>query len=352
MDCKLQSTESDKINFQIVLQLQATAYGACKLQSLNIFKMSNYIITLEPYKGRNSRFSCPACEKPNSFTRYIHTETNEYIGEKVGRCNREDKCGYHYKPKDFYEDNGKPTINYPSKFGNSTTKIFKKTNEEFSILSKDIIFDAQIPDKENNFFKFLKSLFDIEEAMRLRELYRLGSSEKWNGATIFYRIDKQEQYRTGKIMLYDVKNGRRIKEPYNHIAWVHNDLDEFKLKQCLFGEHLLANNNMPVAIVESEKTAVICSSFLEKFIWLSTGGKSNLTADMLKVLKDREVTLFPDLGAYKEWGDKMKNELSFIESIKIDDTLERHATGVLRENGSDLADFFIEYKMNQLKSAS
>lgn len=310
--------------------------------------MSNYIITLEPYNGRNSRFACPDCENLNSFTRYINIETNEYIGEKVGRCNREDKCGYHYTPKKFYEDNGKLAINYPSQFKNSATKILKKTNEEYSILSKDIVFDAQIPDKENNFFEFLKIKFCFEEAMRLREMYRFGSSEKWNGATIFYQIDKQEQYRTGKIMLYDVKNGRRIKEPYNHIAWVHNGLDGFKLKQCLFGEHLLANNNMPVAIVESEKTAVICSYFLKNFIWLATGGKSNLTPEMLKVLKDRDVTLFPDLGAFRVWGDKMKNELSFIKSIKLNDTLERYATEALREKGSDLADFLIEILTNQI----
>ena len=348
MDCKLQSTESNKINFQIVLQLQVTVYGVCKMQSLNFNKMSNYIITLEPYNGRNSRFTCPACEKPNSFTRYIHTETKEYIGEKVGRCNREDKCGYHYKPKNFYEDNGKLAINYPSQFVKLATKIFKKTSEEYSILSKDFVFDLQIPDKENNLFKYLKYLFGFEEAMRLRELYRFGSSEKWIGSTVFFQIDKQEQYRTGKIMLYDVKNGRRIKEPYNHIAWVHNDLDGFKLKQCLFGEHLLVNNNMPVAIFESEKTAVICSHFLKNFICLATGGKSNLNPYMLKVLKDRDVTLFPDLGAFTEWGDKMKNELSFIESIKIDNTLERHATIASRENGSDLADFLIENLTNQI----
>ena len=330
------------------MQLQATVYGVCKLQSINFNKMSNYIITLEPYKGRNSRFACPDCEIPNSFTRYINIETNEYIGENVGRCNRQDKCGYHYNPKNFYEDNGKLAINYPSNFLKPTTKIFKKTNEEYSILSNDFVFDLQIPDKENNLFKYLKYLFGFEEAMRLRELYRLGSSEKWNGSTVFFQIDKQEQYRTGKIMLYDVKNGRRIKEPYNHIAWVHNDLDGFKLKQCLFGEHLLANNNMPVRIFESEKTAVICSHFFKNFICLATGGKSNLNSEMLKVLKDRDVTLFPDLGAFTEWGNKMKNELGFIKSIKLDDILERHATVASRENGSDLADFLIENLTNQI----
>ena len=42
-------------------------------------------------------------------------------------------------------------------------------------------------------------------------------------------------------MLYDPTTGKRVKEPFNHISWVHKVIKqpEFELKQCLFGEHLL-----------------------------------------------------------------------------------------------------------------
>jgi hypothetical protein len=280
----------------------------------------------------------------------MYVETNEYIDESVGRCNREDKCGYHCKPKDYFEKNRNlkiyPNLNTPKI--HSGIKPSTNKNEEYSILCEEKVFDSQIPDKENNFFEYLKIKFSFDEAMRLREMYRFGSSEKWKGSTIFYQIDIHERYRTGKIMLYDKISGKRIKHPYNHISWVHNELEGFKLKQCLFGEHLLKNNNLPVAIVESEKTAIICSHFLKNFVWLATGGKSNLNPEMLKGLKDRDVTLFPDLGAFKEWGNKMKNELGFIKSIKLDNTLERHATEALRKKGGDIADFFIENLTNQI----
>ena len=40
------------------------------------------------------------------FTRYIDTyNNNEYVNERVGKCNRLDKCGYHYTSKQYFEDN-------------------------------------------------------------------------------------------------------------------------------------------------------------------------------------------------------------------------------------------------------
>ena len=41
-----------------------------------------------------------------TFTRYIDTENNnQYINDNVGKCNRLDKCGYHYTPKQYFADN-------------------------------------------------------------------------------------------------------------------------------------------------------------------------------------------------------------------------------------------------------
>ena len=68
---------------------------------------------LQPYKGMNSRFTCPNCNKKNQFARYINTETDEIIADHVGRCNREVNCGYHYTPKEFFEDN--PDFNLKKK---------------------------------------------------------------------------------------------------------------------------------------------------------------------------------------------------------------------------------------------
>ncbi len=64
----------------------------------------NHRFSLEKYKGITSRFTCPNCGHKNIFSRYIDNDTGAYLHEKVGRCNREDKCGYHYKPNEFFKD--------------------------------------------------------------------------------------------------------------------------------------------------------------------------------------------------------------------------------------------------------
>ncbi len=63
--------------------------------------------TLQQYSGKKTRHTCPQCSKPHQFTRYININTGEYINNKVGKCNREVKCGYHYSPSEYYKDNWK-----------------------------------------------------------------------------------------------------------------------------------------------------------------------------------------------------------------------------------------------------
>ena len=68
--------------------------------------MSEYRYQLERYRGRSTRYICPQCKRKQSFTRYIDTyNNNEYVSDNVGKCNRIDKCGYHYTPKQYYTDN-------------------------------------------------------------------------------------------------------------------------------------------------------------------------------------------------------------------------------------------------------
>ena len=67
---------------------------------------NSYRYQLERYRGRSSRYTCPQCGRKYTFTRYIDTENNnQYISDNVGKCNRLDKCGYHYTPKQYFTDN-------------------------------------------------------------------------------------------------------------------------------------------------------------------------------------------------------------------------------------------------------
>jgi len=117
------------------------------------------------------------------------------------------------------------------------------------------------------------------------------------------------------------------------------------MKQCLFGEHLLSETSIPastVAIVESEKTALIAALFIPDFVWLATGGMhGSFNSKAMQVLCGREVILFPDLKATEEWKRKTAMLHSICKRVTCSDLLEKMATDRQREAGLDIADFLL-----------
>lgn len=298
--------------------------------------------TLEPYKGMNTRYHCPECGKRKTFTRYIDTQTGLHIAPTVGRCNREDNCSYHLTPKQYFQVHLVHSVHDV----HTVNTVNKVTNREHKVISH-IPFDAFKASvnhhTENNFIQYLLSIFDAAIVSKLIERYYIGTSKHWPGATVFWQIDGQGKIRAGKIMLYSPTTGKRVKEPYDHITWAHTalKLPEFNLQQCFFGEHLLKSEpTKPVAICESEKTAIIASTYLPKFIWLATGSKDGLNVEKCKALKGRQVILFPDLNGFEKWSNKA---ITMISSFKVSDLLERSATETERAQGLDLADYLTRF---------
>ena len=114
-------------------------------------------------------------------------------------------------------------------------------------------------------------------------------------------------------------------------------IEPYHLQQCLFGEHLLTDQQTPVAIVESEKTAIIASGFIPEYVWLATGGMYNLNKDKLRSLQSHKVVLYPDLMAFDKW-QKIADGLPYVT---VSDMLERRATKADRTAGLDLADYLL-----------
>lgn len=207
------------------------------------------------------------------------------------------------------------------------------------------LFKASLAGHDSNCFAtFLVGLFGEEIALELISRYFIGTSKHWNGATVFWQIDLAGKVRAGKIMLYNPDSGKRVKEPFSHVNWVHRvlGLTEYELRQCFFGEHLLRDKTKPVAIVESEKTACIANVYLPQFIWLATGSKEGLTEEKCRVLKGRTVMLFPDLNGFENWTSKAQ-EFSHLATFVVSDLLERKATEEERAAGLDLADYLIRF---------
>lgn len=108
--------------------------------------------------------------------------------------------------------------------------------------------------------------------------------------------------------------------------------------QCLFGEHLLPDYpDMTVAIVESEKTAMIASGVFGDCITLACGGCGNLTATMCEPLRGRDVVLFPDNGKFNEWREKGKQMRHLFGRLRIAAIME-HAG-----DGDDIGDLILSH---------
>ena len=86
---------------------------------------------------------------------------------------------------------------------------------------------------------------------------------------------------------------------------------------------------------------------MPKYIWLASGGKSQLKPEKLSVLKGRRVIAFPDVDGYQEW----KEKLSKIEglTITVSDVLEKNATDKERLNHIDIADWLIKWRQECIR---
>ncbi len=192
----------------------------------------------------------------------------------------------------------------------------------------------------NNLILFCKKLFPKKDVERHAQTYGVGTSSKLGGkSTVFWQQDRINNVRAGKIIKYDSTTGKRLKYPQvtTDAIWVHSFLEtqNFNLQQCLFGLHLITSDmDKDIAIVESEKTAFIMSLVDDSVIYLATGGKSNFNLNMLRPLKGRTVTAYPDNGEFELWkstADSLRQHGLVIQVSQIMESPEK-------DKGWDLAD--------------
>ena len=122
-------------------------------------------------------------------------------------------------------------------------------------------------------------------------------------------------------------------------------------KQCFFGEHLLTDKTTTktIAIVESEKTAIIATHFISDFVWLATGGMNGcFNKGAVEVLSGREVVLVPDLGAMDKWKSKLPLLQSICKQVLVSNILEDNATDEQKTKGLDIADFLLMAETPQM----
>lgn len=329
--------------------------------------MNTYRYILERYRGRGTRYTCPQCGRKYTFTRYIDTENNnQYLSERVGKCNRLDKCGYHYTPREYFADNPhkrddflvvggslRPFTDNPWK-RNGDVELWKKiglfnkstpTPRPICTIPEWVVEGSINRGVRADHLVWIINTYGIVEAERIATLYGIGATKE--GASVFWQRDIEGRVRTGKIMAYDPISGHRKKEA-GSINWVHSIMqqrgqlpEDWQLTQCLYGEHLLPlHPDAVVGIVEAYKTAHVGAILHPDMVWLATDSLSGLTAERLSALKGRRIILYPDEGrGYIEWQRKIEpiaREVGF--SYRISEFVEEHLP---HGTGADIADMVI-----------
>lgn len=266
---------------------------------------------------------CPNCGQ-KTFKPFVDKAGNP-AGREFGRCERVNSCQYIKYPK-----SGK--LYNPMQ----VTEEFKPS-PQIDYISADIVEKTFSNFKSNVFFMYLVRLFGFEEAHRLQCDYNIGTAT--GNGTIFWQQDNEQKFRTGKVIYY-LPTGRRDKDRY---SWfVHKKInDDFNYQQCFFGLHL-ATKDKPVALCESEKTAILMSVYKPEFTWVASGGSEMLNAKRLEELPRLDY-VFADHGQFEKWERKTR----FFKDRQMDLSVENAVKNGIIQPGSDIFDLYLTIEQNK-----
>lgn len=294
------------------------------------------MLRLEPYKTKASRYECPACGHQHVFVRYVD-ESGQHVAPEVGRCNRESKCGYHLKPKEYFASH----VARPLK----VQPIHPKSPPvALSEIPARYLQESRRSAEQNAFVRFLLRHYSHEQVLQACDQYLLGD---FAGFTTFWRVDERGYINTAKLMRYDAATGKRIKDGRS-TQWLHAKLKQrgvlpasFEYRRSDFGAHLLVNEPREIAIVEAEKTAVIASLELPDYTWLACGGKSHLSVTRLARYARQRIVLFPDGDGFDQWDRIAYAARAQGLDVLVSDLLETELTAAQKAAGWDLADYLL-----------
>lgn len=268
-----------------------------KLQTYRQFEVGRY----------RANVTCP-CGKDNK--KGIFATQKGYKGQPVGHCF---SCNQDFWNKNDTKLNFKELI---------VEDILPLCSCEINQVLET--FDTEL---RSDFAKWICKILGEDEAIKVVERYFLGVDDDNN--VIFWQIDRKNGVRTGKVMSYGL-DGKRRGVP----SWRHQK--DCKLNQCFFGEHLIENYDLPLAVVESEKTACLMSYFNPAFIWLACGSAGNLQDWKCVGIEEFEVTLFPDHNQYYSW-KKIADRWDFEISRECELWFEQ---GLIKAK-EDIADYYL-----------
>ena len=285
--------------------------------------MKNYKYELE--RG-SKHIICPNCGK-KTFKCYVDVNTGERVNPtKYGRCERISSCKYI-----LYPDND-----------DSEWQDYEPTKQPYiapepDFINPDLVRSTFRDFNKNVFFNFLAKTFDLETARALQVKYNIGTAK--HGGTIFWQKDRDGKFRTGKVFYYQ-SNGRRDKQKGSW--YLHKQVNkDYRLVQVFFGEHLIIEEpTKPIALCESEKSAILMSVLQPEYNWIAAGGSNMLNVQRLMRLHRLDL-VSPDEGQFELW----EKQTSFFKGRQMDIRVEKAFREGKVNGGDDILDLYLNEKL-------
>ncbi len=274
--------------------------------------------SINPSKGIYKCFACGASGDAIKFlmeykdTKLTYPEALRYLANKYSIYIDDNEVDERWK-------NVKP----------ATPKKIIETHKDMIIHPREDVLKLKDGLDKDIFVTWMRSLpWNSQQRERLEDVLWLYCVRHWkDGRVIFWQIDEQGRPHGGKMMAYHTNGKRWKKVEDNELGrprWLHNqdgfrehlDLEHHTFSATLFGMHLLKRfPNATVNIVESEKTALICTTMygdMEHQLWLACGGLEFLKVEALRPLIDsgRKVWIWPDKDGIEKWKAKVGHLLS------------------------------------------
>lgn len=282
-----------------------------------------YRYRLEKY-NRQNRYTCPQCGRYHCFTRYIDTDDGEYIADDVGKCDHEDSCGYHKTPREYFAEQRehKPKVIDETAAKRYREQLAQEQERERQRWVNPDTIDMSIIERQRELvprcplFTKLADLLGEERTNAVLAKYHVGAT--LDGRAMWPQIDTQGRCRTAKVMAYK-PDGHRVKtDAGDRVSWLHSMIDarnrkrgiksKLNFAQCWFGSHLVTPETKEINVVESEKTAVICSAIVPNSVWLATGGVTYLQQRYAPAgIEHIKMNLWTDIGAAEQWRQAANN---------------------------------------------
>ncbi|MBU3721130.1 MAG: toprim domain-containing protein [Burkholderiaceae bacterium] len=242
------------------------------------------------------RTQCPKCGSSDGFAGIVSID-----GAACGNPSQHGKC--HACGEMIWPDDAPNVEPVPS----------PRAQRKPSNAVRDGII-AETSAQTSNLHRVLIHIGGEGMAAHLRQ-WNVGTDH--DGRTLFHYVDARGRHVTTKGIAYDAA-GKRMRDsgarfgvslPSQYVPMTSGEGH----RPCLFGEQWMQDgqsmidyrdmlnpkritfdDRTPVALVESEKSAIVASFIMPSMVWIAAGGSNGITADKAEALRGRTVLILFD----------------------------------------------------------